>query len=107
MQQNKPNAVCFDEQKAQQELKKCPKIVRDYVVLLKNGNDRMQDMVKQAVKKSQEELDIAHNFKVKLKNIEDSLSEFNIAVKSGEISVHFEDPNSNAKRTYHNLIGLI
>lgn len=107
MDRNKPKPVCFDEKKAEQELKKCPQIVRDYVVLLKKSNDRMQDMVKKAVKKTQEELDKSHNFKVKLEKHEDLIRDFKGCVNYGEITILFEDTNSNATRVYHNLIESI
>lgn len=42
---------CFDQKKAEQELKKCPKIVRDYVKLLKNSRDRWKDISDKAISK--------------------------------------------------------
>jgi len=42
---------CFDEKKAEQELKKCPKIVRDYVKLLKQSNERWKDLTNRAISK--------------------------------------------------------
>lgn len=36
---------CFDEAKAKSELKKCPKIVRDYVKLLLQSNKRWEQIV--------------------------------------------------------------
>ena len=42
---------CFDEKKAEQELKKCPKIVRDYVKLLKQSNERWKDLTNKAISK--------------------------------------------------------
>jgi hypothetical protein len=42
---------CFDEKKAEQELKKCPKIVRDYVKLLKKSRDGWRDISDKAISK--------------------------------------------------------
>ena len=50
---------CFDEKKAEQELKKCPKIVRDYVKLLKSSRDRWKDISDKAISK----LKIQEHFK--------------------------------------------
>lgn len=45
---------CFDEWEAEKVLKTCPKIVRDYVKLLKGSRDRWKDITKQAIKKLRE-----------------------------------------------------
>lgn len=45
---------CFDDKKAEEELKKCPKIVRDYVKLLKENYRRQEDLTKLAIKKLKE-----------------------------------------------------
>ena len=42
---------CFDEIKAEEELKKCPEIVRDYVKLLKDSRDRWKDISDRAISK--------------------------------------------------------
>jgi hypothetical protein len=42
---------CFDEKKAEEELKKCPEIVRDYVKLLKDSRDRWKDISDRAISK--------------------------------------------------------
>ena len=42
---------CFDEIKAEEELKKCPEIVRDYVKLLKDSRDRWKDISDKAISK--------------------------------------------------------
>ena len=42
---------CFDEKKAEEELKKCPEIVRDYVKLLKDSRDRWKDISDKAISK--------------------------------------------------------
>lgn len=42
---------CFDEKKAKDELKKCPKIVRDYFRLIQDSSDRWQDISQKAIKK--------------------------------------------------------
>jgi len=42
---------CFDAKKAEAELKKCPKIVRDYVKLLKENNERWKELTSKAVSK--------------------------------------------------------
>lgn len=42
---------CFDEEKAKAELKKCPKIVRDYVKLLTESRDRWQELTNKAIAK--------------------------------------------------------
>lgn len=46
---------CFDDRKAEAELKKCPKIVRDYVKLLKESNDRWQKLTNKAIRKMRQE----------------------------------------------------
>lgn len=46
---------CFDDRKAEAELKKCPKIVRDYVKLLKESNERWQQLTNKAISKMREE----------------------------------------------------
>ncbi len=43
--------VQFDEQKAKEELKKCPKIVRDYVKLLIKHQDNWKDIAYKAISK--------------------------------------------------------
>ena len=45
---------CFDSQKAESELKKCPKIVRDYVNLLKENNEQWKQMTHKAISKLQD-----------------------------------------------------
>jgi len=42
---------CFDEKKAEQELKNCPKIVREYVKLLKENNERWKELAQKAISK--------------------------------------------------------
>lgn len=42
---------CFDTKKAKQELKKCPKIVRQYVDLLQDSLDRQIELTNIAIKK--------------------------------------------------------
>jgi len=44
----------FDERAAEAELKKCPKIVQDYVKLLKESNKRNMQLVQDAIKKLRE-----------------------------------------------------
>lgn len=44
----------FDERKAKQELRKCPKIVRDYVKLLEESNERWKELTNKAIKKLRE-----------------------------------------------------
>lgn len=44
----------FNETKALQELKNCPKIVRDYVKLLKEHLDISRDTTNKAIKKLKE-----------------------------------------------------
>lgn len=46
-----PQVKQFDEQKAKDELKKCPKIVRDYVKLLVEHRDNWQKLCGQAIGK--------------------------------------------------------
>jgi len=46
---------CFDEKKAEAELKKCPKIVMDYVKLLKESRDRWQQLTNKAIAKMRKE----------------------------------------------------
>lgn len=41
----------FDEAKAKAELKKCPKIVRDYVKLIEQSRDRWKDIGQKAINK--------------------------------------------------------
>lgn len=41
----------FDEQKAKEELKKCPKIVRDYVKLIEQSRDNWKDLTHKAISK--------------------------------------------------------
>lgn len=48
------NGNAFDDRKAEEELKKCPKIVRDYVKLLKESNNRRMDLLKKAISKLRE-----------------------------------------------------
>ena len=42
---------CFNEKEAELEVKKCPKIVRDYVKLLKENSKRWQELSKHAISK--------------------------------------------------------
>lgn len=44
----------FDVHKAEEELKNCPKIVRDYVKLLKESLDMKQQLVSKAIGKLRE-----------------------------------------------------
>lgn len=46
---------CFDDRKAEAELKNCPKIVRDYVRLLKESNERWQQLTNKAISKLREQ----------------------------------------------------
>ena len=46
-----PNVKQFDETRAKQELKSCPKIVRDYVKLLNEHYDRQKDLTAKAIGK--------------------------------------------------------
>lgn len=39
----------FDKKKAELELKKCPKIVRDYVKLLKKSNENWRRLTNEAI----------------------------------------------------------
>ncbi len=48
------NVNVFDTKEAEAELKKCPKIVRDYVRLLKDNADRWEELTKTAIKKLKE-----------------------------------------------------
>ena len=52
--QSNPTVVNFDEQKALEELKKCPKIVRDYVKLIKQHWDNQKDLTNKAISKLKE-----------------------------------------------------
>lgn len=45
---------CFDEKKAEKELKNCPKIVQDYVKLLKDSNERWKGLTNKAILKLRE-----------------------------------------------------
>lgn len=45
----------FDEHKAKEELKKCPKIVRDYFKLLNKSLERQKDLTKLAINKLKEQ----------------------------------------------------
>ncbi len=45
---------CFDDKKAENELKKCPKIVQDYVKLLKQSSEHWKDISYKALKKLRE-----------------------------------------------------
>lgn len=47
---------CFDDRKAEAELKKCPKIVRDYVKLLKESNERWKQLTYKAISKMRKEV---------------------------------------------------
>lgn len=42
---------CFDVYKAEEELKKCPKIIRDYVKLLKEQTERWKALQRTTMKK--------------------------------------------------------
>lgn len=42
---------CFDDRKAEEELKKCPKIVRDYVKLLKEHMNLQSELTAKAIDK--------------------------------------------------------
>ena len=42
---------CFDDRKAELELKNCPKIVQDYVKLLKDNSERWKQVSETAIKK--------------------------------------------------------
>lgn len=42
---------CFDVHKAEDELRKCPKIVRDYVKLLKGHQNKWMELFYTALKK--------------------------------------------------------
>lgn len=44
----------IDVNKAKEELKKCPKIVREYVDALERSNDRWKEINKKALKKLRE-----------------------------------------------------
>lgn len=44
----------FDVHKAKQELKECPKIVRDYVKLLEEHNQRWKELAQKAIAKIRE-----------------------------------------------------
>ena len=44
----------FDENKAKQELKNCPKVVRDYVKLLEECLKNQQDLTAKAISKLRE-----------------------------------------------------
>lgn len=56
---------CFDDRKAEVELKKCPKIVRDYVKLLKESNKRWEQLTNKAISKLREEAkNISSNSKI-------------------------------------------
>jgi len=46
-----PQIKVFDEFKAKEVLKTCPKIIRDYVKLLKESNDRKQELLNRAISK--------------------------------------------------------
>jgi len=46
-----PKIVQFDDQKAKQELKKCPKIVRDYVKLILDHWERQKELTAKAIGK--------------------------------------------------------
>jgi len=48
---------CFDAKKAEAELKKCPKIVRDYVKLLKESNERWKELTNKAISKLRDKKD--------------------------------------------------
>lgn len=41
----------FDDRKAKEELKKCPKIVRDYVKLLEKSIESWKDITNKCIKK--------------------------------------------------------
>jgi len=41
----------FDEKKAKQEIKNCPKIVRDYFKLITESRDRWEELTKKAIAK--------------------------------------------------------
>lgn len=45
----------FDERKAKEELKKCPKIVRDYVNLLELHLERQKELTAKAIGKLREQ----------------------------------------------------
>lgn len=45
-----PTVKCFDEKKASEELKKCPKIVRDYVKLLKQHKEKQKELTDSAIR---------------------------------------------------------
>lgn len=47
------NVKVFDDRKAEEELKKCPKIVRDYVKLLKKSIEGWKDISQKAIHKLQ------------------------------------------------------
>ncbi len=48
---------CFDAKKAEAELKNCPKIVRDYVKLLKESNERWKEITNSALFKLRDKKD--------------------------------------------------
>lgn len=45
---------CFDERKAKEEIKKCPKIIRDYVKLLEENLERQKQLTALAIGKLKE-----------------------------------------------------
>jgi len=44
------NVKCFDTEEAEKALKNCPKIVQEYVQLLKNVNEMSKETIAHAVK---------------------------------------------------------
>ena len=44
----------FDKRKAEEELKKCSKLVRDYVALLEKNHAAQEELTRQAIKKLKE-----------------------------------------------------
>lgn len=44
-----PEVICFDDKAAEIALKDCPKIVKDYVKLLKENKVRWQDLTNRAI----------------------------------------------------------
>lgn len=45
----------FDDRKAEEVVKTCPKIVQDYIKLLKQSKDRWEDLTQKAIKKLKEQ----------------------------------------------------
>ena len=52
---------CFDDRGAEDALKKCPKIVRDYVKLLKENKERWRKLTGEAISKLKAQAKVKNN----------------------------------------------